>query len=79
MLYVVTPKISYFYTIAEVIDDSNKQPEKTIFCFVDKDGNQEFDKGQLKSLTAVGRMVEDNNAIWCKDLKEVVKYLNENI
>ena len=31
-LYVITPSMSGVYSIAEVIDDSNKRPEKTMFC-----------------------------------------------
>lgn len=31
-LYVITPAMSGYYSIAEAIDDSNKRPEKTIFC-----------------------------------------------
>ena len=45
------------YSIAEVIDDSNKRPGKTIFCFINKDGKQEFDKEQIKSLDKVGKLV----------------------
>lgn len=36
-LYVITPRMTGVYSIAEVIDDSNKKPEKTIFCFLDMD------------------------------------------
>lgn len=32
-LYVITPSMQGVYSIAEVIDDSNKRPKKTIFCF----------------------------------------------
>ena len=32
VLYVITPEMAGVYSIAEVIDDSNKQPDKTIFC-----------------------------------------------
>jgi hypothetical protein len=34
-LYVITPKMTGVYSIAEVVDDSNKRPSKTIFCFLD--------------------------------------------
>ena len=33
-LYVITPNITGVYSIAEVIDDSNKRPNKTIFCML---------------------------------------------
>lgn len=75
-LYVITPKMKGTYSIAEVIDDSNKRPNKTIFCFVNKDGKDEFDKEQIKSLDKVGVMVENNGGQYFKSLNEVVEYLN---
>ena len=36
-LYVITPRMKGVYSIAEVVDDSNKRPEKTIFCLLDYD------------------------------------------
>ena len=57
-LYVITPRMTGVYSIAEVIDDSNKRPEKTVFCFVSKDEDRNFDLGQIKSLTQVGKMVK---------------------
>ena len=35
VLYVLTPKLTGFYSIAEVVDDSNKRPGRTIFCILD--------------------------------------------
>jgi hypothetical protein len=75
-LYVITPKMKGSYSIAEVIDDSNKRPQKTIFCFVNKDGKDQFDKEQIKSLDKVGIMVEQNGGIYLKSLNEVKNYLN---
>ena len=75
-LYVITPKMTGVYSIAEVIDDSNKQPEKTVFCYVEKDGKNEFDKHQIKSLDKVGVMVNNNGGQYFKSLNEVIKFLN---
>lgn len=36
-LYVITPSMEGVYSIAEAIDDSNKRPEKTLFCFLEKE------------------------------------------
>lgn len=76
-LYLITPKMKGSYSIAEVIDDSNKRPGKTIFCFINKDGKQEFDKEQIKSLDKVGKMVENNGGKYLSSLNEVVNYLNK--
>jgi hypothetical protein len=42
-LYVITPKMTGAYSIAEVIDDSNKRPEKTVFAFLFDDDGAVFD------------------------------------
>lgn len=74
-LYVITPKMTGVYSIAEVIDDSNKRPNKTIFCYLDKDEDYMFDYGQMKSLDNVAKMVEGNGGKSFKSLEEIVKYL----
>lgn len=76
VLYVITPKMEGVYSIAEVVDDSNKQPKKTIFAYLLEDDGKEFTKHQLKSLDATGKLVEDNGAKWFKSLAEVADYLN---
>ena len=79
VLYVITPKMTGVYSIAEVVDDSNKQPKKTIFVFLEKDTEEySFTKGQIKSLSAVAEMVVNNGGIYFKDLKAVVEFLNSN-
>ena len=79
-LYVITPKMTGVYSIAEVVDDSNKRPEKTIFAFIDdvdeKDEPLEFTKGQTKSLLAVGKMVQTNGGKFFTSLKEVANWVN---
>ena len=90
-LYVITPRMTGVYSIAEVIDDSNKRPERTVFCVLDKDTNPAkqlssdfkiedyiyFDASQLKSLDRVGRMVENNGGKYFKSLSQVAEYLNK--
>ncbi len=77
VLYVISPRMTGFYSIAEVVDDSNKHSDKTIFCFIDNDEEQQFSPFQIKSLTAVAKMVELNGGKWAKDLDEVVAILNK--
>lgn len=64
------------YSIAEVIDDSNKRPTKTVFCFLSEDDGLAFDKTQIKSLDKVGVMVQNNGATYLKSLEEVAEFLN---
>lgn len=78
-LYVITPSMTGVYSIAEVIDDSNKRPEKTIFCILEKDvddNGKRFDKSQLKSLNEVGRMVLRNGGEFFRSLEEVAEHVN---
>ena len=77
VLYCITPKMTGVYSIAEVVDDSNKRPDKTLFVILKKDGSEIFTKVQLKSLEQVSKMVEKNGGKTFKTLDTVVKYLNE--
>lgn len=36
-LCVITPRMQGIYSIAKVVDDSNKRPEKTVFCVIPYD------------------------------------------
>ena len=76
-LYVITPLMDDFENISELVDDSNKYPQRTLFCYLEQDQGQSFNTHQLKSLKAVGQMVEGNGATWLPDLPAVIKYLNE--
>lgn len=77
-LYVITPKMTGVYSIAEVADDSNKRPEKTVFCFLAQDDDAIFSTHQLKSLTQVGKLVRGNGARGFNTLEEVAAYLNQS-
>ena len=92
VLYVITPLMKGVYSIAEVVDDSNKRPDKTVFCVLEKDVREfkimkstgihstseeiSFSKGQLKSLGQVKNMVKENGATVCESLNDVAEYLN---
>lgn len=75
-LYVITPKMEGFYSIAEVADDSNKRPGKTIFCYINEDGGKIFNDAQIKSLLQVEKMIGENGATVFKTLNEVTDFLN---
>ena len=76
VLYVITPKMKGCYSIAEAVDDSNKRPGKTIFAFLLQD-DAIFDDAQIKSLEAVGSLVQRNGGKWFRSLDEIAIYLNE--
>ena len=80
LLYVITPLMTGVYSIAEAVEDSIKNPEKTVFCIKPVDeivdleaANRQnfvlghprmFTEGQLRSLNAVGEMVQRNGGCW---------------
>lgn len=78
VLYTITPLMQGVYSIAEVVDDSNKRPQKTLFCIIDEDDGKHFGKGQIKSLEQVVKMVVRNGGKYFTSLKEVAEYLNNN-
>lgn len=62
-LYCITPKMTGTYSIAEVVDDSNKRPDKTVLVVIRYDGKEEFTDGQWKSLNAVSNLVKANGGM----------------
>lgn len=77
-LYVITPNMTGVYSIAEAVDDSNKRPEKTLFCILDTDTNGEFNVSQMKSLMAVEKMIRNNGARVFSSLEDIAKFVNNN-
>lgn len=78
MLFVITPKMEGFFSIAEVVESSFKKPGKTIFCVLDIDGEKSFSIAQKKSLRATERLLQSNNAIVKQSLDEVANFLSDN-
>jgi len=81
-LYVITPSMTGVYSIAEVIDDSNKRPERTLFWYVSDFFPlvKNFSEGQRRSLRSVAEMVENNGGkAFSEDdsFSDIVKYLKE--
>lgn len=74
-LYTITPKMTGVYSIAEVVDDSNKRPEKTVLVFLRDDKKEKFNEGQWKSLGAVAKMVERNGGQVFTNLKSAAVWM----
>ncbi len=72
LLYVITSEMAGVYSIAEVVDDSNKRPEKTLLCVL----LGGFTEGQIKSLDAVMDMVRNNGGTIFYTLEGVAEWLN---
>jgi len=75
-LYTITPKMSGVYSIAEVVDDSNKRPKSTIFVFLISDEDKAFTIDQYKSILAVEKLLIRNGVVCFDKLDDVAKWLN---
>lgn len=88
-LYTITPRMVGTYSIAEAVDDSNKRPEKTVFCVLQEDDTEDnlifsaiyksFTKAQANSLNEVGKLIERNGGKYFTSLGEVAEYLNGGV
>ncbi len=72
LLYTITCEINGYYSIAEMVDSSNKSPEKTIFCLL-KDGFSDY---KLKSFDAIIDLLFKNGAKIFYKLNDVAEYVN---
>jgi hypothetical protein len=77
VLYCITAKMLGFYSIAEVVDDSNKRPSKTLYIQLNSDDDCSFSGSQIKSLEAVKKMISLNGALCFDTLEDVAKFLNK--
>lgn len=76
LLYVFTPLSDNIYGVAEVVDDSNKHPDRTLLCVLEHDGGKVLSPHQAKAMSMVSRMVEANGARAFHSLGEVASFLN---
>ena len=65
------------YSIAEAVDDSNKRPERTVFCVLESANGLTFTEGEMKSLNSVGEMVKRNGGYFAASLEDVADKLNK--
>ncbi len=79
VLYIITPQMTGVYSIAEVVDDSNKRPEKTLFSYWVTDEDSVFSTGQIKSLEAVSKMIVGNGGYAFENIVDVAEFLNGTI
>lgn len=77
-LYVITPRMTGVYSIAELIDDSNKRPTKVVFVYLEHDDTCSFDCHQIKSLAATAKMVSANGGMTFTSLRSAASYMNNN-
>lgn len=78
ILYTITNDIKGVYSIAEVVDDSNKRPQKTLFCNL-YTAKTYSEKQMMRSLMAVEKMLQTNGVQIFHSLEEVAMFLNNKM
>ena len=82
VLYVITPKMHGHFSIAEATDDSNKRPQKTIFCVLHNDffdgGLDMFSPQQIRSFIEIKKLIKSNGANVFDTLGEIADFVNNN-
>lgn len=77
-LYVLTPLMAGVYSIAEVVDDSNKRPTKTVLMILEEDNHETFTNRNRHSIREVERLVRHNGGTVVQgSIKDLATYLNE--
>lgn len=75
-LYVLTPEMTGIYSIFEVADDSNKRPDRTIFCVLPERNGKTFSVGIQKNFLKIQKDLIKNGARVCESLEEIAMFLN---
>lgn len=60
----ITPKMTGVFSIAEVVESVFNEDKITLFSFQSKDGSDEFDEFQIKSLEKVGEIIDKNDGVY---------------
>lgn len=76
-LYVITPKMTGVFSIAEAIESSMTDGKICVFCIILTDEDKEFTHAQLKSLEATGKMIERHGGLWVKQFESLHHVINK--
>jgi hypothetical protein len=78
-LYTITPLMLGVFSIAEVINATNKRNSNTtVLCLLKSHDGLSFNESEWKSLLAVASMVIDNDGLVYFNLEELAKEINES-
>lgn len=76
VLYVLTPESNGTYSIAEVVQDSNIRPLRTVLVVLDGYGGKAFSKHDAKAFRKIAEMVNRNGASSFTTLAATADFLN---
>lgn len=76
-LFVITPKQTGLYAVAELTAAAIREPERTVVAFLDKDEDAEFNDHQKASNQAIAKLVQDAGAVVVNSLDDAAAKVNE--
>lgn len=79
VLYTITNGIKGVYSIAEVVDDSHKRPEKVLFCNLYQSQGDKESLQMSQSLKATENLLISNGIRCFNCLKAVAEYVNQKL
>ena len=79
VLYGITSRLKGVYSIAEVVDDSNKRPEKTLFLNMYRADERGFTQQMAHSLEAVENLLKANGVKVFYTIESVADFLNSKV
>lgn len=71
-LFCITPRMTGVFSIAELIDASNKNPSTTVALLLKEDDEYRFSKSQLKSVEQVFKLAELNGVSVASNIEDAV-------
>jgi hypothetical protein len=77
-LYVLSAKLIGVFTIAEVVDNSNDCPYKTLCLFLEDDDGVCYKEHTLKSIEATLQIIQDNGVPVFRSMDDLILYLDRS-
>ena len=76
-LYTITPEGVGFYSFVEVVDDSNKRPDRTVLCVLFEANDKKFEGHTLKCVLKTMKLVAKNGVVVVDNLDDLANPLNQ--
>lgn len=77
-LYVITPFMTGVYSIAEIVNLSNEDPNSAVLCILKEYKGKTFSDSQYLSIMRVANLVKEKGVKCFSSLDDVALYLNNN-
>ena len=76
LVYCITPKMTGFFSIVEMIHSMHVRPHTTFVCFLNEDDGSKFTIPQMKSIDATVELLERFEVKTFTSLEDMAEYMN---